>query len=464
MKRRSLVFVAALVPAALLLFIVVGHWGRTADVRVTVADVTSGPVVRRFISNGTFVPARIVDTGTQVSGTIRSVEVDFNTRVRAGQVIARLDPAAFDTEVAKAAAGVMQRQADVARQTTAAKDARTKLTRAEALAAKALIPATDLEAALVAARQAESELKAQEAELQSQRAALRLAQVNRDHANVRSPIDGVVVNRAIEVGQTVAASFEAPVLFTIADLSRMQLLAEIDEADVSGVQPGTSVTFEVESLGGRRFNGRVSHVRLQPIVEPATAGTSGSSSSATASSSPATSSSRSAATTSTPATSGAAASPSSSQSSTTTSMTAAGTNSMPGQSGTTGASGQGIVSYIAVIDVANAELQLTPGSTAIVTVEGSRRGDVIRIPNSAVTFRPTPEMLQALGQDEPPLDRPEPSSKAGSNRQVLVWKFENGRFVAVAVRTGLADEHWTEMVSGDLRTGDRLVTSAAMGR
>ena len=299
MRRRSLVFVAALVPPALLLFIVVGHWGRTADVRVTVADVTSGPIVRRFISNGTFVPARIVDTGTQVSGTIRSVEVDFNTRVRAGQVIARLDPAAFDTEVAKAAAGVMQRQADVARLTTAAKDARTKLTRAEALAAKALIPATDLEAALVAARQAESELKAQEAELQSQRATLRLAQVNRDHAIVRSPIDGVVVNRAIEVGQTVAASFEAPVLFTIADLSRMQLLAEIDEADVSGVQPGTSVTFEVESLGGRRFNGRVSHVRLQPIVEPATAGTSGSTSSAIAASSPETSSSRSAATTST---------------------------------------------------------------------------------------------------------------------------------------------------------------------
>ena len=463
MRRRSLVFVAVLVSPALLLFIVVGHWGRTADVRVAVADVTSGPIVRRFISNGTFVPARIVDTGTQVSGTIRSVEVDFNARVRAGQVIARLDPAAFDTEVAKAAAGVMQRQADVARLTTAAKDARTKLTRAEALAANALIPATDLEAALVAARQAESELKAQEAELQSQRATLRMAQVNRDHAIVRSPIDGVVVNRAIEVGQTVAASFEAPVLFTIADLSRMQLLAEIDEADVSGVQPGTSVTFEVESLGGRRFNGRVSHVRLQPIVEPATAGTSGSTSSAIAPSSPATSSSRSAATTSTAATSGSAASPSSSQSST-TSMTAAGTNSVPAPSGTTGATGQGIVSYIAVIDVANAERQLTPGSTAIVTVEGSRRGDVIRIPNSAVTFRPTPEMLQALGQDEPPLDRPEPSSKAGSNRQVLVWKFDNGRFVAVAVRTGLADEHWTEMVSGDLRTGDRLVTSAAMGR
>jgi hypothetical protein len=114
MRRRSLLFVAPLVPPALLLFSVVGHWGRTADVRVTMADVTSGPIVRRFISNGTFVLARIVDTGTQMSGTIRQ------------------DPAAFDTEVAKAAAGVMQSQADVARLTTAAKDARTKLTRAEA--------------------------------------------------------------------------------------------------------------------------------------------------------------------------------------------------------------------------------------------------------------------------------------------------------------------------------------------
>ena len=145
-------------------------------------------------------------------------------------------------------------------------------------------------------------------------------------------------------------------------------------------------------------------------------------------------------------------------------MAAARTNSMAGPSGTTGATGQGIVSYGAVIDVANDERQLTPGSTAIVTVEGSRRGDVIRIPNNALTFRPAPEMLQALGQDEPPLDRPEPSSKAASNRQVFVWKFKNGRFDAVAVRTGLADEQWTEMVSGDLRTGDRLVTSAAIGR
>jgi HlyD family secretion protein len=292
---------------------------------------------------------------------------------------------------------------------------------------------------------------------------LRLAHVNRDHAIIRSPIDGVVVNRAVEVGQTVAASFEAPVLFTIAELSQMQLLAEIDEADVSGVQPGTMVTFDVESLGGRRFNGRVSQVRLQPIVQPATAGTSGSTSPATAANSPATSSSRSGATTSTTATSGTAAPLASSQSSTTRTASG-GTNSMPGPSGTTGATGQGVVSYLAVIDVANAERQLTPGSTAIVTVEGSRRGDVIRIPSKALTFRPAPEMLQALGQDEPALDRPETSSKAVSDRRVLVWKFENGRFVAVAVRTGLVDEHWTEMVSGDLRTGDRLVTSAAIGR
>jgi RND family efflux transporter MFP subunit len=463
MRRRSLVFATALVPLALLLFIIVGHWRRTADVRVTVADVTSGPIVRRFTTDGTFVPARIVDTGTQVSGTVRSVEVDFNTQVRAGQVIARLDQAAFDTEIAKAAAGVLQSQADVTRLTTAAKDARTRLTRAEALAANALIAATDLEAALVAAQQAEAELKAQEAELQSRRAMLRLAQVNRDHAIIRSPIDGVVVNRAVEVGQTVAASFEAPVLFTIAELSQMQLLAEIDEADVGGVQPGTMVTFDVESLGGRRFNGRVSQVRLQPIVQPATAGTSGSTSPATGANSPATSSFRSAATTSTTATSGTGAPLATSQSST-SSTASGGTNSMPGPSGTTGATGQGIVSYIAVIDVANAERQLAPGSTAIVTVEGSRRGDVIRIPNKALTFRPAPEMLQALGQDEPALDRPETSSKAVSDRQVLVWKFENGRFVAVAVRTGLADEQWTEMVSGDLRSGDRLVTSAAIGR
>jgi multidrug efflux pump subunit AcrA (membrane-fusion protein) len=156
------------------------------------------------MTTGTLKPARAVDAGTQVSGTIQSLAADFNTRVRAGQVIARLDPATYESHVAQARATLLAAESNVLRLKTIVEDAHVKLERARELAAQDLSPRTELESAEVTSKQALADLRAAEAEARAARAMLAQAQVNRDHTVIRSPIDGVVVNRAVETGQTVA--------------------------------------------------------------------------------------------------------------------------------------------------------------------------------------------------------------------------------------------------------------------
>jgi len=461
--RRPLLVLSAVAGAVMLTWLFVQLRGGP-DLELSTADVTAGPVVRRVLTTGTLTPMRTVDVGAQVSGTIQSLEADFNSRVRAGEIVARIDPSVIDTLVTEATAAVSQGEAHVKRLREVADDARTKLVRAQTLASRDLITKADLEAAAVTFRQAEAEVKAQLAEVQSRRAALRQARINREHTVIRSPIDGVVVNRNVAVGQTVTASFESPVLFTIADLRRMHLLAEIDEGEVSGVQVGEPVTFEVESIGGQSFEGHVAQVRLEPLVQQAAAsstttsgtptptGTTGSSSSSqtTASTSPA--SSQTASGTTSPSASSPQAVP------------AAGAIPAPGAAAVSpGSNATGAVSYTAVIDVQNPGERLAPGGTAIVTLVGAERADVVRVPNNALTFRPSPDVLSATRQREPANAQADGLTMA-ARQSARVWKYENGRFVPIDLRTGVADDWWTEVLDGEVRPGDRLVTRASVRR
>jgi HlyD family secretion protein len=434
---------------------------RGPDLQVATADVTDGPVVRKVLTTGTLTPVRTVDVGAQVSGTIQSLEADFNSRVRAGQIVARIDPSVIDTLVTEADAAVSQGEAHVTRLREVAADARTKLERARTLATADLITRADLDAATVTFRQAEAEVKTALADVLSRRAVLRQARVNREHTVIRSPIDGVVVNRNVAVGQTVTSSFESPVLFTIADLRRMHLLAEIDEAEVSGVQPGEPVTFEIESIGGQSFEGRVAQVRLEPLVQPATASstpTSGSAVPTGTTGSSAAPGTTSASPSSSTTASGASSSSASSQTTTTAgAIPATGAGPVAASSNATGA-----VSYTAVIDVQNLGERLAPGGTAIVTLVGAERAGVVRVPNNALTFRPSPDVLSATRQREPAGARAEGVTTA--RQSARVWKYENGRFVPIELRTGVADDRWTEVLDGEVRPGDRLVTSAAVRR
>jgi HlyD family secretion protein len=230
--------------------------------------VTRGSVVETVDATGTLQAVTTVQVGTQVSGTIKTLHADFNSRVRRGQVIAELEPSLFAAQVEQARASLVRLEAEVRRAAVQLEDAQQKLKRAQELAARELVAASDLEAAEVTARMAESALEGAQAQVVQARASLHQSEVNFGHTIITAPIDGVVISRNVDVGQTVAASMQAPTLFVIArDLRDMQVEASIAESDIGRVRAGQTVTFRVDAYPSEAFGGTVSQVRLQPIVE-----------------------------------------------------------------------------------------------------------------------------------------------------------------------------------------------------
>ena len=232
-------------------------------------------IVRREFDGQLFGIDREVDVGSQVSGTVQSLHADFNSQVKAGDVLAQLDPSIFDSRLAQARAAKIEAEGEVQRAQVMARDAAVKAQRARELAARDLIIAAELETAEMTARQTEAELVAAKAAARAAAASVAEAEVNRERTTIRSPIDGLVISRTVEVGQTLAASVSAPTLFRVAAINRMHLLADVSEAEVGGVRPGSPVTFRVETLGDRALRGVVSEVRLQPMFTVATGGSRG---------------------------------------------------------------------------------------------------------------------------------------------------------------------------------------------
>jgi len=395
---------------------------RAPRVEVITAAVTEGPVVRRISASGTLQAIATVQVGVQVSGTVQSIDVDFNSIVRAGQVMAKLDPALFVAALGEVQAGLtqaqatlLQAQANAVGLQTAVDDARMKLTRAEELGARGIIPQSDLDGARIVMDDAVAALQSGKSQVDQATAAVGQAQaavdqakVNLDHTIITSPIDGIVVSRSVDVGQTVAASVQAPVLFSIAsDLRRMQLEVDIDEADIGGVRPGEEATFAVEAYPDQTFTGSVSQVRLQPVAE------------------------------------------------TTTTATTVATSTSPATTSVVATA----IAYATIVEIENPDQKLRPGMTASVSLNGLRREKVVRIPNAALSFRPPAEILDAIGQslDEP---RPARNDLPGEGRLRDVWEYDGKRFARVSVRTGLASSEWTEMLGGALHPDDLLATSA----
>jgi HlyD family secretion protein len=377
-----------------------------ASVQVERAQVTTGPIVRQVIAVGTVEARTMVEVGSQVSGTVQAVEADYDSIVRAGQIVARLDPSSYDAQVQQARAALGQTQANVLGARTAAGEAHATLARAEQLAALQLMTRQDLEDARTAMDEANADLHSAEATVVAARAAVDEATGDRDHTIIRSPVDGVVIDRDVEVGQTLATGMQAPVLFTIAsDLTTVQVQADIDESDVAGLTAGEPATFTVESYADELFHGTLTQLRLQPVAEQTTAATPVLNSTATSTTVPT------------------------------------------------------VVGYTAIIDVANQDERLRPGMTAEVVLGGVRRDTAVRIPNGALAFRPTAEVLTALG--EPGLS---PSREGRDQSAGDVWEYDGQRLTEIAVRVGLADDGWTELLSGPVRSGDALVTSAQVRR
>ncbi len=330
-----------------------GWWfyGRDAGAAKPVyrlAKIDRGNVASTVTASGTLRALVTVDVGTQVSGQIKELMADFNTDVRAGQIIARLDAATFEAKLKEAEADLATARANVLMQKarldnaraewrrakSALDEAKLDLERKKSLLAtravaqsqydKAVSAVEQAEAAYLALLAKENEQKAQielsEAQVLQKSAVLLRAKIDLDNTVIRSPVDGVVIGRNVDIGQTVAASLQSPVLFVIAqNLRQMQVEVNVDEADIGRIREGQSASFSVDSFAGSAFPGRVRQVRKLPKEV------------------------------------------------------------------------SNVITYTVVVSAENPQLRLLPGMTANVTFDIMRRDDVLRIPNAALRFRPATE-------------------------------------------------------------------------
>jgi len=377
-----------------------------------------------------------VQVGSQVSGNIKALYADFNTKVTKGQLVALIDPAVFQTQVDQAqsalrsaqsavlAAGAQVQKAtsDLAGTIASSKNADAAIAKDRALAlnahnqwdrtdslfkqgimsrqdddtAKAAMDAADaqvvadqalIDASKQTIQSAQFQVEAIKAQLGSARgqesqarAVLDQAEISLAHTRITAPVDGTVIARRMDVGQTVAASFAAPIVFEIAqDLTKMQLDTNVDESDVGNIKAGQNATFTVDAYPGTTFSGKVADVRKAPIIT------------------------------------------------------------------------QNVVTYDVVIAVSNPDLRLFPGMTANARILTTKLDDTFKVPNAVLRLHPSASVLKAVGVAAAP----------ASKQQVYV--LQNGKLKAVPVTFGISDGQYTAVTSGDLQTGQRLVVRFSTG-
>lgn len=406
-----------------------GYFDRREPPRFRTAEVTRGTVEEAVLATGTLVPVITVQVGSELSGRVASISVDFNSAVTAGQEIATIDPASFqgrydqaasDLAVAEAniavqQAAIVRAEADRKSAANALEDAEETLGRTSRLTQAGHATERQLQADQLAVTQAhvavarsdaeekmaEANLAVARAQVEQKRAAAALAKTDLDRTVIRSPVTGVVVNRQVDVGQTVAASLQAPVLFEIAqDLKDMRLEASVDEADIGRVREGAAVAFTVDAFPDRAFEGTVAQVRKAPTVV------------------------------------------------------------------------SNVTTYTVVVATRNPDLSLLPGMTANVRIIEARRDDALKLPLAALRFRPgraggagketpaTPEAATppaTAGADTAVAAAAAPSEPGARGERVYVVGPE-GRPVARDVVTGLASDGEVEILSG-LTEGERVIVA-----
>lgn len=350
--------------------------GRSNGPEYRTEPVTRGDITATVTATGSVNAVTTVLVGTQVSGTIRSLYVDFNSPVKKGQIIAQIDPSSFEAQAQQARANLSVAAANLEKAEAALVDAKRTLDRNTQLSAKNLIPRSDLDTATTNYDSAKAQVSAAKAQIEQARAALAFAETNLKYTKIVSPVDGVVISRNVDVGQTVAASFQTPTLFTIAqDLTKMQIDTNVAESDIGVVKLGQDVDFTVDAYPDVTFKGKVSQIRRAPITV------------------------------------------------------------------------QNVVTYDVVVLVNNRELKLMPGMTANVSIIIATKKDVLKIPNTALRFRPS-ERMQGKSPQGP--DKKGPGA----------WVLENGKPKRASVTLGISDGAFTEVVSGELREGQNLIVES----
>ncbi len=234
--------------------------------RFVTAPVSTGAISREITASGSVNPVVNVQVGAFVSGNIQALYCDYNTRVRKGQLCAKIDPKPYETTVAKAVADLDTQRAQLGKDRAGRVYAALKLKRALTLKAQGFATQDTVDSTQSADDQALAQIRFDQAQIRQNEAALRAAQINLDYTNILSPVDGTVVSRNVNVGQTVAASFQTPTLFLIAqDLTKMQVDTNVSESDIGGAAPGAAAEFTVEAYPTKVFRGRVAQVRQAPV-------------------------------------------------------------------------------------------------------------------------------------------------------------------------------------------------------
>ena len=237
-----------------------------SPIRYRTAAVERGSVVSIVSATGTINPVVLVQVGTQVSGMIKSLHADFNSRVKAGEIVAVIDPEPFKARREQAVSNLDMARSNLIRAKTDLAQRKRELDRVQSLAAQQFVAQNDVDLALTNQESAQAQVKVAEAQVKQADAALRSAELELKYTVIRSPVDGIVVARNMEVGQTVAASFATPNLFLIAlDLTKMQVDTNVSESDIGGMAEGKDATFTVDAYPGERFSGTIRQVRLAPI-------------------------------------------------------------------------------------------------------------------------------------------------------------------------------------------------------
>jgi len=364
------------------------------------APVTRRHIVGRVTASGTLSALVTVQVGTQVSGRIQKLYADYNSQVKKGELVAKIDPQLFEAALQQAQANYLQAKAGVAEAKAAASNADKVDARTKALFAQSLAAQSDLDTADANVQSTHAAVDAAEAQMAQASAQLHTAQVNLSYTSIISPIDGVVISRSVDVGQTVAASLSAPTLFTIAqDLTKMQVDTNVAEGDVGRLKVGMKTYFTVDSFPGQRFFGTIRQIRNAATTV------------------------------------------------------------------------QNVVTYDAVIDVDNTDLRLRPGMTANVTVIYDERKNALAVPNAALRFRPPPSLAGSApgagtaGGGAHHHARGAASAAAASEgpEAKTLWVLRGATPQAITVHVGLTDGTVTEIVDGDLKEGDAVVTDTTGG-
>ena len=264
--KKKIVLIAVLVLVMAGIAAVV-YLKRAPKITYKTAKIERGTIVSTVSATGSLSAVKTVQVGTQVSGTIQKLYVDYNSLVKKGQPIAEIDPSLFNASVEQSQGSHLSAQANLQRARVALVDAERTLARNKQLVAEGIISQGDFDVAETAYQAAKAGVRAAEGSVAQTRGSLMQSRTNLRFSVIRSPVDGVVISRAIDVGQTVAASFQTPTLFTIAqDLTKMQIEVSVDEADISRIKLDQKVSFTVDAYPEQSFKGRVVQIRSAPIV------------------------------------------------------------------------------------------------------------------------------------------------------------------------------------------------------